>query len=273
MKTALITGAYGGMGSAAVKQFLSLGYTVFALDLRAPSADVEGVIPISADLTCVDGVRAAREAVLAHTDSIDVILHFAGMYSLDSLVEMEDAAFGKILDVNLRSAYLVNRELLPLLKSGARILITTSELATLDPLPFTGIYAITKAALDKYAFSLAMELQLLGIRVAVLRAGAVDTGMLGVSTAALDKFCESTALYTCNAARFKSIVEKVEARCVPPERVAKKCAKIIGRKSPRFAYSINRNPLLVLLNLLPKRVQLFAIKAVLKPPKQKEKQK
>jgi short-subunit dehydrogenase len=159
---------------------------------------------------------------------------------------------------------LVNRTFLPLLSKGSRILITTSELAPLDPLPFTGIYAVTKGALDKYAYSLRMELQLLGIHVSVLRAGAVETGMLGVSTAALDRFCEKTALYSCNAARFRRIVNRVEARCIPPSRLAQKCAKILKKRNPRFAYSINRNPLLLLLDLLPKRLQLFVIRMILR---------
>lgn len=270
MKSILITGAYGGMGFAAVKRFASLGYTVFALDIRSvTNGNVSGVIPITVDLTDENSLLLAREKVREHTDTIDLVLHFAGMYDLDSLVEMSAEAFSKILDVNLRSAYLVNRTFLPMLKRGSRILITTSELATLDPLPFTGIYAVTKAALDKYAFSLAMELQLLGIRVSVLRAGAVDTGMLGVSTTALDRFCENTTLYTCNAERFKSIVEGVEARSISPEKIAKRCERILTKRNPRFGYSINRNPLLVLLNALPKRVQLFAIKMVLKPKKEK----
>ena len=49
---------------------------------------------------------------------------------------------------------------MPLLKKGSKIIITTSELAPLDPVPFTGSYAVTKGALDKYAYSLRMELQL-----------------------------------------------------------------------------------------------------------------
>ena len=150
------------------------------------------------------------------------------------------------------------------MKRGSRILITTSELAPLDPLPFTGIYAITKAALDKYAYSLRMELQLLGIHVSVLRAGAVDTGMLGVSMAALGRFCEKTELYSCNASRFKCIVESVEAKSIPAEKIAKKSYKIISKKRPKFAYAINRNPLLRLLSALPKRIQLFIIRKILK---------
>ena len=269
MKSVLITGAYGGMGAPTVKKFKDAGYRVFALDLKVGDPE-EGVIPIEADITSIESVSSAFEKVKEMTDELYAIVHFAGIYMLDSLVEIEDESFRKIFDVNLRGALLVNKAFLPLLKPGSRILITTSELATLDPLPFTGIYAITKAALDKYAYSLRMELQLLGIDVSVLRAGAVDTGMLGVSTAALDRFCSGTELYTCNADRFKGIVDSVEARSVKPEKIAGKCAKILGRRHPRFAYSINRNPLLLLLNALPKRLQLFAIRMVLKPRKDKK---
>ncbi|MGN1408648.1 MAG: hypothetical protein ACI4XJ_00575, partial [Eubacteriales bacterium] len=109
-----------------------------------------------------------------------------------------------------------------------------------------------------------MELQLLGISVSVLRAGAVKTGMLGVSTDALERFCEKTELYSCNADRFRKIVNRVEARCIPPEKIAGKVARILKKRSPAFAYSINRNPLLLLLNLLPKRMQLWAIRMVLR---------
>ena len=153
---------------------------------------------------------------------------------------------------------------MPLLKRGSKILITTSELAPLDPLPFTGIYGISKTALDKYAYSLRMELQLLGVSVSVLRAGAVATGMLGVSTDALDAFCKNTKLYTCNATRFKQIVNGVEAKNILPEKIAKKAKKIILSKKPKFAYAINRNKLLLLLNALPKGAQCFAIKKILK---------
>ena len=76
---------------------------------------------------------------------------YAGVYMLDSLVEMETESFKKIFDINVNGVFLVNKIFLPLLKKDSRILITTSELAPLDPLPFTGIYAITKSALDKYA--------------------------------------------------------------------------------------------------------------------------
>ena len=263
MKYVIVTGAYGGMGYAAVKAFKNNGYSVFALDRQVKEAE-DGVMPIQVDLTSIEQIKTAYNRIREMTNEVYAIAHFAGMYNLDSLVEIGEESFKRIFDVNVFSVYRVNKVFLPLLSWGSRILITTSELAPLDPLPFTGIYAVTKSALDKYAYSLRMELQLLGISVCVLRPGAVDTGMLGVSTAALDRFCENTELYSCNAERFKNIVEEVEARKVSPEKVGRLALKILNAKRPKQIYKINRNPLLLLLNLLPKRLATYIIKLILK---------
>ena len=263
MKYILVTGAYGGMGSATVKMLAERGFCVFALDKRAGTAE-KNIIPIEADITSEESISAAAETVRKYTDEIFAIVHFAGKYMLDSLAEIDSAAFERIFRINLFGAFLVNKTFLPFLRRGSRIIMTTSELAPLDPLPFTGIYAVSKSALDKYAYSLRMELQLLGISVSVIRAGAVKTGMLGVSTDELEKFCDKTKLYRCNAARFRNIVDRVEAKSISPEKIAAKTLKILGSKNPAFAYSINRNPLLRLLNILPKRLQCFAIRQVLK---------
>lgn len=263
MKSILVTGAYGGMGKATIKRLGEQGYQVFALDIKA-GEPLENVISIATDVTSEQSISEAFDKVKSQTDNLYAIIHFAGVYMLNSLVEMKTEDFDRIFDINFRGVYLVNKIFLPLLKNGSKILVTTSELAPLDPLPFTGIYAMTKSALDKYAYSLAMELQLLGIRVSVLRAGAVETNMLGASTTALDRFCNSTTLYSCNATRFKKIVDSVEARSIAPAKIAKKSVRIIEKKKTRFAYSINRNPLLLLLNILPKKFQLWTIKKILK---------
>ena len=150
MKTILITGAAGGMGRATASLFQKQGWRVFALD-RVAIEQEENIIPVVADLTDEESVKNAAQAVAKMTDKLDAIIHFAGVYMLDSLVEMPTDAYDRIFDINVRGVYLVNKHFLPLLQRGSHILITTSELAPLDPLPFTGIYAITKAALDKYA--------------------------------------------------------------------------------------------------------------------------
>lgn len=263
MEYVLITGASGGMGRATAELFKQKGYTVFALDKIACEQE-ENIIPIVADLTDEQSVKNAFQQVSTITNKLFAIIHFAGIYMLNSLVEMTSESFDNIMKINLYGAYYVNKTFLPLLSSGSKIMITTSELAPLDPLPFTGIYAISKSALDKYAYSLRMELQLLGISVSVLRAGAVKTNMLGASTSQLEQFCNNTKLYKCNAKKFKQIVDSVESKCVDPIKIAQKAYKIVSKHKPKFAYSINRNKLLLILNSLPKGFQCFAIRKILK---------
>ena len=262
MKYILVTGACGGMGRKTVEALSKRGFCVIAMDKVTGDAK-DNVIPIQADITDEVSLNAAFSKVQEITGELYAIVHFAGIYMLDSLVEIGMENFERAFKVNLFGAFLINKAFLPLLTKGSRIVITTSELAPLDPLPFTGLYAVTKGALDKYAYSLRMELQLMGIYVSVIRAGAVNTGMLNVSTDSLDRFCENTKLYSCNADRFKSIVDRVEARHVPPENIAQKVLKILNQNNPKFVYSINRNPLLLLMNALPKRLQLWVIKQVL----------
>jgi len=259
----LITGAYGGMGKAMINALKNSGFLVFALDQTVGEAE-ENVVPICGDVTDEKSLENALAQVRERTDELFAVIHFAGIYRMDSLVEIDRSDFETVFRINLEGAFLINKIFLPLLKKDSRIVMTTSELAPLDPLPFTGVYAVSKAALDKYGYSLRMELQLKGIRVSVLRAGAVTTPMLRVSTNALDRFCQKTELYPCNAARFQKLVDRVEARSVDPSVIAKKVCQILKKRNPRFAYSVNRNPLLLLLNVLPKCAQLWIIKQVLK---------
>ncbi len=263
MKYVLVTGANGGMGKAVVDLLVKKGYRVFAADKEECPAR-ENVIPLLFDVTDEKSAAGAFEAVGAVTDELCAIINLAGIYMLDSLVEITPRAFECAFRINLGGAFLVNRTFLPLLKSGARIITVTSELASSEPLPFTGLYAATKTALDRYCCSLRMELQLLGISVSVLRAGAVDTGMIEESTKQLDKFCNGTKLYSCNAKRFKDVVDRVESRRIPPEKLAGKIYGILTAKRPRFSYSINRSPLLALFGLLPERARFFVIRKILK---------
>ena len=57
---------------------------------------------------------------------------------------------------------------------------------------------------------------------------------------------------------------RVEARKIPPERIGALALKIVNKKKPRQVYAINRNPLLLLLNLLPRSLQTKIIGKILK---------
>lgn len=262
MKNIVITGVCGGMGHAAAKRFLEAGFRVFGIDCQ-PTSDLP-IDYFSADITDMRSIEEVCGEIASRVDKLDAILHFAGMYNLDSLVEISEEEFIKIFDINLFGIYRINKAFVPMMGEGGRIVITSSELAPLDPLPFTGLYAVTKGAVEKYADSLRMELNIHGISVSVIRPGAVKTGMLGASTAALEKFCDKTERYACNAARFRRIVDSVETRNVPPEKIAELAFKAVTARKAKFTYNINRNPLLRLLNVLPKRMQVWIIAKILK---------
>ena len=262
MRYVLITGAYGGMGYSTAKALAKQGFTVFAVDQKVKNPE-ENIIPIQVNVTNIDSITNAFQIVKNKTDKLFAIIHFAGVYMLDSLVEITEERFTKIFNINLFGVYRINKIFLPLLGNRSRIVITSSELAVTNPLPFTGIYAITKAALEKYAFSLRMELQLLNINVSVIRPGAVKTDLLSISTKELNVFCNKTKLYNYNAEKFKKIVNSVEAKYVLPEKIANKIERVLKAKKPKYVYNINRNFLLKLLNILPAKLQTRIIKKIL----------
>ncbi len=262
MATYLITGAGGGMGSVLCRKLAQEGHRVLGIDRVLPEPE-DGVRFFAADITRTEDLQAAADSLREEGVRLDGIIHMAGIYDLNSLAEMPEADFCRDFDVNLFGLFRVNKLFLPLLNEGGRIVIISSELAPLHPLPFTGIYAVTKTAVEHYAEALRMELQLLGHPVIVIRPGAVRTGMLPASTEKLDRFCRETRLYPHNAGRFKRIVGRVEARNVPPERIADTVRKALTARKPRLVYSVNRNPLLLLFNRLPQRLQLRIIRKIL----------
>lgn len=263
MKNVLVTGATGGMGKAICTMLNDKGYRVFGLDYNE-GEDYGNVKLYKCDITDMESVKEVYEKIKEETKELFAIVHTAGIYDLDSLIEMDEKRFVRIFDVNVFGVYRINKIFQPLLFTGSRIVITTSELAPLDPLPFTGIYGITKSTLEKYAFSLRQEVQLLGIPVSVIRPGAVKTGLLDISNVALDRFRNNTKLYKENATKFQGIVDSVEARHVPAERIADLVVDALESKTPKYIYNINRNPLLRLLDVLPAKMQVFAIGLILK---------
>jgi len=262
-KKILVTGCCGGMGREICKKLSDEGFIVYGLDyIRTENAPDNFY---QCDVTDNSSLLTVFERIAQEAGKLDAIVHTAGIYDLDSLIEIDEKRFTRIFDINLFGVYRINKLFVPLLNKKGRVIITSSELAPLDPLPFTGLYGITKTALEGYAYSLRTELGLLGIKVIVIRPGAVKTDLLGDSTTALDKFCENTQLYNCNAERFRKVVNSVESRNIPPKRIADTVLRALNARAPKRIYNINRNPLLLLLNALPPTMQSFIISVILKP--------
>ena len=258
-RTVVLTGAAGGMGSAVRTILEEKGYVVWSLDIT------ECDLPryIRTDITSTESVESAARQIASQACKIDAVVHTAGIYDMNSLVEMPEEEFLRIFNVNLFGIYRVNKAFLPLLNPGSRIVMVSSELAPLDPLPFNGIYGMTKSAIEKYAYSLRMELQLLGHKVSVIRPGAVKTGLLDVSQKRIGNFCDNTQLYRNTSKRFLRLVNRIETANVPPGKVAAKVVRALGAKRPRYVYNINRSPLLRLFNALPQHLQNYLIRKIL----------
>ena len=144
-KTAVLTGAAGGMGSAVRSLLEKNGFTVWSLDI----ADISCERYIQTDITDQESLNKAFLKIKQEAKNIDAIVHTAGIYDMDSLVEISEEQLKRIFNINFFATASVNRIFLPLLNPGSRIVMVSSDLAPLDPLPFTGLYGITKSTVEK----------------------------------------------------------------------------------------------------------------------------
>jgi len=255
----LITGAASGIGRATAECFLAKGHCVFGIDKKTAND-----FPCyAADITDEDTLNCILNTLTEKEVKLDAIIHVAGMHIMTSLVEGDYSQMKKVMEVNLLGAVLVNRVFHQCLKKNGRILIVTSEVASLDPLPFNGLYSVTKTALDSYAQALRQELNLLGQKVITVRPGAVETPLCRSSVTATAKLADNTLLYKKQAKNFSGIAAKFMGKPIRPEKLATLLYKAATAKHPKLIYHKHRNPGLVLLSILPKRWQCVIIKLLL----------
>jgi NAD(P)-dependent dehydrogenase (short-subunit alcohol dehydrogenase family) len=263
MKQILITGGAGGLGRAAAEYLAASGWRVFACDIREAESK-DNIVQILMDVRDEASVNTALGHVAAMTDRLDAVIHMAGLYMMDSFVEISEERLAHIMDVNLMGVYRVNKTFLPLLiKGGGRVIITTSELAGLKPLPFTGIYALTKTALQSYADSLRLELALLGIPVIELRPGAFRTRLTDEPACELERLRHSTRLYGEKLRRIRPLMDGRIGKAREPEVLAKAIYRIVTVRKPCLRYSVNASLLLRAFSTLPRRIQAFAMRRLL----------
>ncbi|MBW2215543.1 MAG: SDR family NAD(P)-dependent oxidoreductase, partial [Deltaproteobacteria bacterium] len=131
-RTALVTGAGGGLGHATVERLLANGWKVFAADiskdlLRSSLHDPD-VVPVVMDVTDRESIRSAYDAVASQTDRLDGIVNFAGIMGLGSLTDIPEERLARILDVNVMGTYRVNKKFFPLVEAArGRIVNISSE--------------------------------------------------------------------------------------------------------------------------------------------------
>lgn len=260
----LLVGGAGGLGCAISAYLAERGYRVFSCDIGTAHCTHENVVALKTDITDSASIQETFETVSGMSDGLDAIISIAGVYVMASFIEIAEEKLAHIIDVNVMGVYRINKAFLPLLNKGGRIIVTTSELAGQKPLPFNGIYAMTKSALQCYADSLRLELQLLGIKVITIKPGAFDTNMVTSAHEQAKQMCENTTLYKMGTKRFMSIMQSKTGTAKDPKELAKVFYKALTSKRPRMTYYKNAGLGLKMYSALPRRAQAFAIRQILK---------
>lgn len=262
----LITGAASGLGLATANYFANNNNTVISCDIIVPPQN-KNIISYQVDITKEEDINNLKKELLLKNIKLDIIINFAGIYDMGSFLEKDLKQIKRLIDINLLGPININQILYPLLLPKGKIIIITSEVASLDPMPFNGIYNVSKTALDCYAQSLRQELNLLGQKVITIRPGAFNTNLTKGSLLATEQLANTTILYKSQANKFLKLVKMFMGTPMDPNELAKLIYKVSMKKNPKYIYSKHRNIGLVLLNILPKRMQCFIIKQMLKPKK------
>ena len=264
MKYVLITGGAGGIGRALSEYFSNKGWRVFSCDITEQSPEEENIVPVHMDIRSAKSVAEARAIVEKETNHLDAIINSAGIYIMDSLVEVPEEDFLRIFDINVNGVYRVNREFVPLVKKGGRIIIITSELSRLNPLPFNGLYSITKTTLETYAHSLRLELALIDVPVITIRPGAVDTKLLNESFSSMRKMCNKTRIYKMSTEKFLQIMNKSTSKPMAPQKLAGIIYSAVVASRPWSSYTVGAGLALQLFSALPAKIQVAILKKLLK---------
>lgn len=181
-KTAIVTGAAGGLGFVTAKAFAARGYQVVALDLTdLPDAAASSQIAFH---RCDLGDGAALCALVTEISRslgrVDVLVNNVGIAGPSGPVEaVALAEWQQTFQVNLDSAFVTCNALLPAMKAagqGAIINISTSSVKA--SLPSRAAYVASKAALEALTCVIAREAGPCGVRANIVRPGAMDNDRL-----------------------------------------------------------------------------------------------
>lgn len=171
-RTALVTGASGGIGAAITALLARCGARVVGMDLpgkRIPGAD--------AVLPCDLGRPETIPDLGRELDRLDVVVHGAGIRRDAVLWKMEDEAWSDVMRVNLDSAFHLLKRAAPLLRRQGGSVVLISSINGERGKFGQANYAASKAGLIGLARTAAREMGRFGVRVNVVAPGLIRTPM------------------------------------------------------------------------------------------------
>jgi len=222
-KVVLITGAGGGIGVAAVRQFVAEGAKVMMTDMDTQVT--QGLVDelgsdrcaaMAVDVTQEDQVKAMVDACVATFGRIDVFVANAGVEGdIGDIASTDVSNLDRVFAVNVRGVWLGLHYVIPVMRDqGGGSIILTSSGAGVKGSPNTACYNASKHAVIGLMRCAAMECGVHNIRVNTVNPGAVETRMI---TSIEEGFAEA------GAPDFRAMVEAVTplGRYGQPEEIAK----------------------------------------------------
>jgi meso-butanediol dehydrogenase/(S,S)-butanediol dehydrogenase/diacetyl reductase len=194
----VITGAGIGLGRALARRFANEGEHVVLLGrtfskVQAAAREIgERATAVVCDVAAPASVRAAFAEIAKRHRQIDVLVNNAALVEPFLVAEATDDQILNIIGTNLIGAILCSRAAIPLMGRGGHIINVSSE-SVETRLPHMTVYQCSKAGLERFTLGLQQELESSGIRVSVVRAGAMmEPGkVFNADPAALMRFHEA----------------------------------------------------------------------------------
>ena len=190
-KTAIITGAAGGIGSLLCRKLagyhmnlILVGRNEKALETTAAGlpGDPDRICVMAGDLKSDEFLFSLPERAADRFGSLDVLINNAGLAQHCSVEEVVPALFDDIMATNVRAPYFLCQQAIPYLrKSEAGTIINICSVVAHKGYPMQSVYAASKHALLGFSKSLANELYQENIRVHVISPGAVFTEMAALA--------------------------------------------------------------------------------------------
>src|ERR1700758_4185475 len=185
-KSAIVTGASGGIGSSIAKRLAKDGFSVvvnYAGQLapaQAIVADLQAAggqgITVQADVAVAEDVERHFKESMDAFGSPDVMVHCAGIMPLFPIASGDVAAFDKVIATNLRGTFLVFAQAAQHVPDGGRIIAFSSSVL-LKSFPNYGAYIASKAGVEGLVHVLANEMRGRNITVNAVAPGQVLTDL------------------------------------------------------------------------------------------------
>lgn len=179
MKTILVTGCSSGFGRETARYFLERDWNVVAT-MRTPQ---EGVLPRSArlrmlalDVTDADSIRRAVDAA----GPVDVLVNNAGIGVLNALEGTSMEIVRGVFETNTLGTIAMTQAVLPQMRErNSGIVVNVTSSVTLRALPLLSVYTASKAAVNAFTESLALELKAFHVRAHLVLPGRAPETRFG----------------------------------------------------------------------------------------------